>query len=62
MNKKTSIIRDLVIPLDRYPNLNEHQTLQEAIQALMSFRAGQEERIQYGKLLVANDQNQLVGI
>jgi len=61
VNKKTSVIRDLIIPLDRYPNLNENQTLQEAIQALMAFRAGQEERIQYGKVLVVNDQNQLVG-
>lgn len=61
MNKETSVIRDLIIPLDRYPNLNENQTLQEAIQALMSFRAGQENRIQYGKVLVVNDKNQLVG-
>lgn len=61
MNKETSVIRDLIIPLDRYPNLNENQTLQEAIQTFMSFRAGQEERIIYGKLLVVNDKNQLVG-
>ncbi len=61
MNKKTSVIRDLIIPLDRYPHLNENQTLQEAIKVFMSFRAGHEERIQYAKLLVVNGQNQLVG-
>lgn len=61
MNKKTSVIRDIIIPLDRYPHLNENQTLQEAIQAFLSFRAGQEDRLLYAGLLVVNDQNQLVG-
>lgn len=61
MNKKTSVIRDLVIPLDRYPHLNENQTLQEAIQTFMSFRAGDQEQLSYSLLLVLNDQNQLVG-
>ena len=61
MNKNNSVIRDLIIPLDRYPHLNENQTLQEAIEVFMSFRAGQEECIQYARLLVVNDQNQLVG-
>lgn len=61
MNKKTSVIRDLVIPLDRYPHLNENQTLQEAIQTFMAFRAGEQEELRYSFLLVFNDQNQLVG-
>ena len=61
MNQETSVVRDIIIPLDHYPHLNENQSLLEAIQAFMSFRAGQDERIQYGKLLVVNDKNQLVG-
>ena len=61
MNKKDSVIRDLIIPLDRYPHLNENQTLQEAIQILLSFHAGQDERLRYSMVLVINDQNQLVG-
>ena len=61
VNTKTSVIRDLIIPFDRYPHLNEDQTLQEAIETLMSFRAGPEERLLYAMLLVVNKQNQLVG-
>lgn len=60
MDTKTSVIRDLIIPLDHYPQLNENQTLQEAIQTFISFRAGKKEGC-YAKLLVVNDQNQLVG-
>ncbi|MCF8056158.1 MAG: CBS domain-containing protein [Desulfocapsa sp.] len=61
MNNETSVIRDIIIPLDRYPHLNENQTLQEAIQAFMAFRAGEQDRLRYAELLVVNDQNQLVG-
>jgi len=61
VNKETSVIRDIIIPLDRYPHLSENQTLQEAIQAFMSFRAGQDDRLRYAGLLVVNDKNQLVG-
>jgi len=61
MNKKTSVIRDLVIPLDCYPHLNENQTVKEAIQLFMSFRAGQKGHLRYAGLLVVNDQNQLIG-
>lgn len=61
MDKKNSIIRDLAIPIEHYPHLNENQTLQEAIEAFMSFRAGQRERLHYSMLFVVNDLNQLVG-
>lgn len=61
MNSETSAVRGLVIPLDRYPHVNENQTLREAIQAFMAFRGGDQERLRYAELLVVNDQNQLVG-
>jgi CBS domain len=61
VNNKTLVIRDIIIPLDHYPHLNENQTLQEAIQAFMTFRAGQQDPLCYAGLLVVNDQNQLVG-
>ncbi len=61
MDTKKSTIRDLVIPIERYPHLNENQTLQEAIQSFMSFRAGQQERPHYSVLFVVNELNQLVG-
>jgi len=57
----TRDIRDLIIPLDRYPHLNENQTMQEAVQTFMSFRNEQQGGLLYTVLLVVNDQNQLVG-
>lgn len=59
-NPNTRDIRDLIIPLDRYPHLNENQTLQEAIQTFLSFRDEQRNSPLYTMLLVVNDQNQLV--
>ncbi len=61
MNNKTSVIGEIVIPLSSYPHLKENQTLQEAIQALMSFEAGEPSRPKYAGLLVVNDNKQLVG-
>lgn len=61
MNHKTSVIRDLVIPLNHYPHLNENQTLQEAIQSFMSYRDNEQGRLRYAGLLVVNDKNQLIG-
>ncbi len=54
-------IRDLIIPHDRYPLLNEDQTLQEAIQTFLSFRDKQQNSPLYTMLFVVNDQKQLVG-
>ncbi len=61
MNNKTSVIRDIIIPLDRYPHLNEDKTLEEAIRVFRAFRAGEKDRLRYAGLLVVNNQNQLVG-
>ena len=61
MSEKKLVVGDIVIPLDNYPKLNENQSLQEAIQTFMSFRAGQQDRLRYAGLLVVNDKNQLVG-
>jgi Mg/Co/Ni transporter MgtE len=61
MNTKNSSIRDLVIPIELYPHLNENQTLQEAIQSFIDFRSGQQERQHYDMLFVVNNQQQLVG-
>jgi Mg/Co/Ni transporter MgtE len=61
VKNKTLVIRDIIVPLDHYPHLNENQTLQEAIEAVRTFRAGKQARLCYAGLLVVNDQNQLVG-
>lgn len=61
MDTRNSTIRDLIIPIERYPHLNDMQTLQDAIQSFTSFRAGQKEHLHYSMLFVVNDLNQLVG-
>lgn len=61
MDIKDSSIRDLVIPIDRYPHLSEDQTLQDAIQAFITFQTEQREVLRYDMLFVVNDLNQLVG-
>ena len=61
MSNNNSTIRDIIIPLVHYPHLNENQTLQEAIEAFMSFKVGQQDRLRYAELLVVNDENQLIG-
>jgi hypothetical protein len=59
--KNATTIRDLVIPVDRYPHLNEGQTLQEAIEAFQSFETDRTEPLHYTMVFVLNDRNQLVG-
>ncbi|MFH2123370.1 MAG: CBS domain-containing protein [Pseudomonadota bacterium] len=61
MAENFPLVRDVTIPLDRYPHLNENQTLQDAITEIRSFAVGEKDRIRYSCLLIVNDRNQLVG-
>jgi len=56
------VVRDLAIPLERYPHLNEHHSLHDAVAAIHSYTYGENERLRYDELLVFNDQNQLCGL
>lgn len=59
---KNKLIRDLIIPIDHYPHLNENQSLQEAIDVLMSFGSGEKSNsLKFRTILAINDQGQLVG-
>lgn len=59
MHKKTSAIRDIIVPLDRYPHLNENQAMHEAIQVFLSFPTTDD--MCFSRLLVVNDDDQLTG-
>lgn len=61
MEQQQIQVRDLLIPLEKYPHLNENQMLQEAIQTFMELRQENGGRIKYGMLFVVNNSNQLVG-
>ena len=61
MEPNTRDIREIIIPHNSYPLLNENQTLQEAIQTFLSFRDEQRNSPLYTMLFVVNDEKQLVG-
>ena len=61
MEPNTRDIREIIIPHNSYPLLNENQTLQEAIQTFLSFRDEQQNSPLYTMLFVVNDEKQLVG-
>ena len=61
MASDNPVVRDLVIPLEDFPHLNEHQNLHDAVAELISYTCGEYGRIRYAELLVFNDRNQLSG-
>jgi len=61
MASDNPVVRDLVIPLEDFPHLNENQTLHDAVEVLLSYTCGEYGRIRYAELLILNDRNQLSG-
>ena len=61
MASDNPVVRDLVIPLEDFPHLNENQTLHDAVEVLLSYTCGEYNRIRYAELLILNDRNQLSG-
>ena len=61
MEQQQIMVRDLFIPLEKYPYLNENQILEEAIHTFMDLRQENGGRIKYGMLFVVNNSNELVG-
>lgn len=55
------VVRDFIIPLERYPNLLETKTLHDAVETLLSFACGENDRLRYSAIFVLNEENQLVG-
>jgi Mg/Co/Ni transporter MgtE len=55
------VVRDLFIPLERFPHLLETKTIHDAVATLTHFACGENERLRYSTLFVINQQNQLVG-
>jgi predicted transcriptional regulator len=56
------VVRDLVIPIEKYPHVNEYHSLHDAVAAIISYTYGTNDRIRYDELLVFNDRNQLSGL
>lgn len=61
MASDNPVVKDLIIPLESYPHLNESQTLHDADQIIQSYSCEENDRLIYAVLLVLNEQNQLIG-
>ncbi len=61
MTTSNPVVRDFIIPLDRYPHLQETQTMHDAVESLSQFCCGANERLRYSTVFITNHQHQLVG-
>jgi len=61
MTVHNPVVRDFIIPLDRYPHLLETQTLHDAFETLTDFSCGTNDRLRYSTLFITNHEQQLVG-
>ncbi len=61
MDQGPAIIRELVIPLEKYPHIKETATLDEAIISCKELLPDGSEQVRQKVLLVVNDADQLVG-
>ena len=56
------VVRDHIIPIDKYPHLQETQTLGDAVQTLLSYIGDDEGHLQFSGIIIRNSSNQLVGL
>jgi CBS domain-containing protein len=55
------LVKGLVIPMKRFPHVNEDQNLNEAVKVLRGHTCGDEQRMRYSDILVINANHELVG-
>jgi predicted transcriptional regulator len=55
------VVRDVLIPIEQYPHLNENKSLHDAIKVVQSFTEGKSDRLKYAELLVVSDACHVVG-
>lgn len=55
------VVRDVLIPLEQYPHLNENKTLHDAIKVVQSFTESKNHRLKYAEVLVVSDNCHVVG-
>lgn len=55
-------VKDFVIPLEKYPHIQEDQTLAEAMEQILLYKWGTKEQLlRFGELFVSNRAGQMVG-
>lgn len=61
MASDTLLVKNVLIPLENYPHLNENKSLYDAVQEFKEFTVEDTNRLRYAEMFVVNDDNQLVG-
>ena len=55
------VVRDHIITLDRYPHLQDDQTLHDAVEIIRSYTHAPEERLAYSEMFILGSSHRLVG-
>lgn len=61
MQTNHPVVGDHIISLDRYPHLEEDQSLHDAVEIIKSYTIAPEELLRYSELLVLDGNHRLVG-
>ncbi|ADH87178.1 CBS domain-containing protein [Desulfurivibrio alkaliphilus] len=59
--KEHFLVKGLLIPMKRFPHIDEDLNLHEAVRALQEYTCGEYERMRYSEMLVVDAKQQLVG-
>lgn len=59
--KERFLVKGLVIPMKRFPHIEDDLSLHDAVRALQEYTCGEYERMRYSEMLVVDGKNQLVG-
>lgn len=55
------LVKGFVIPMKRFPHIQEDQSLREAVKVLRGFTCGEYQRMRYSEMLVINAEHKLIG-
>ena len=61
MNNSMPAVKDLIVPLDRFPHLGSEESVHSAVAQLFSHTINGSGNLLYDELLVINSQSQYVG-
>lgn len=55
------VVKDYLIPLEKYPHIHKSKTVADAVGVILSFTCGENERLRYSELLVIDNGDTCVG-
>ncbi len=60
-DKELFLVKGLLIPMKRFPHVQEDRSLQQAVAVLRDFTCGENERMRYSEMMVISTEHKLVG-